>query len=412
MKRLLSILTVAVLICGCFVTVAAEEGSKDIAAPIPESKVISPPLPTVPSRGTINITRGWNLIAIPVLPNKPYTVRQFIRDIEKPVFYAEGCSEEELSAYIEDGAKLNRKGKKPVIVCPRPYWKVLLVVVCKNGRFQRYPKKGISYNMVPGEAYFVYARYTGPRPNCPQWRPKKHVIVTGRIEGITVSLNLNKGCNGVSVLPTGSCGRRPLWTISTIARELGGQNVEATQIVLWNTVKQKWERHYLPRGIEKSLSKDNNNVNDSSNVFEGPFTVERIIRPDEGFFLICSENGLYIPGLDVSMPPVPPRPPVEIEKVGFVETAEISVIPGQEYVLRTRIAESGEATLLWLPLVAANEEISRDLEMVADDGDTDVLRGVLKTYIGENGDILTGVRYLEVNSIIQHATQGIHLMQE
>ncbi|MFA4842382.1 MAG: hypothetical protein WC658_00925, partial [Candidatus Omnitrophota bacterium] len=67
--------------------------------------------------GTITLVEGWNLIAVPVLPQSPLTVERFIK-----MAYSDG----------------RQPGGSPPYI--QATWRVLAVAVYKNGHFKVYPK--------------------------------------------------------------------------------------------------------------------------------------------------------------------------------------------------------------------------------------------------------------------------------
>jgi len=199
MKKVLCLLIAMAMIVNSGVALALEEILPDMRAD--DVRIFPFPL-TVK---TITIREGWNLIAMPVVPSGKYTVRDFIRSIENPFMLIDRPIELQT---LTDGEKLetNDKGEN-CIIFPRRYWTVSVVAVYKNGKFIRYPKDGHSYNMVPGEAYFVHTRYHGPRPVYrddirfwPPWHASKIIRVVGKSVNFSVTLNLRRGWNGVSIM--------------------------------------------------------------------------------------------------------------------------------------------------------------------------------------------------------------------
>jgi len=238
-------------------------------------------LPSPPSTAAINIKEGWNLIAMPVIPDKPYTVRDFVATIESDPCYK---------------------------------WEVPVVAVYENGRFERYPKKDVTHNMVPGKAYFVYAKYDGQV--CQHRHPeltRKSIRIAGEVPDSPVVLNLNRGWNGISL--TEYLDDKRFYDFNYLIRlsnELVEQGIKATKIAFWNS-DQEWEEYELPFEL---------NWPPTLNIVPGPIhhpdlpdLYGRIISDDEGFFLLCEENGLFIPGLNkdreieilLTLPPFDPE---------------------------------------------------------------------------------------------------------
>lgn len=235
MKKIICLLMVGLMICCSGVSLAHD-------VPFPEP-------PAEKETATISLVDGWNLIAIPVLPAEPFSVRDFMDMVNEA-------------------------------------WEITVVAVYKNGRFERYPKEGITYNMVPGEAYFVYSKYTGSFIYPPQVYPLTTAIhISGKVPDMPVSLHLDRGWNGVSV-PTATLENE--LSLYMFSDELGEQGIRATKIAFWNN-EQGWEEYKLPFVADEPIS--------GPIVFPG-FT-GRGINSNEGFFLLCEENGLYIPGLKV-----------------------------------------------------------------------------------------------------------------
>ena len=236
----------------------------------PIMPVQSPPSPpTSSSTAEIAITNGWNLIAIPVIPDEPCTVRGFIEMVE-----SDPCFE----------------------------WNVRVVAVYKNGRFERYPKEGITHNMVPGKAYFVYANYGGQICEHKHMEKLYRVIhIAGEVPDSPVVLNLNRGWNGVSLTDFTHDGDPvSIGSLCSLSRELQDQGIKATKIAFWDNTSQGWKEHELP-------FRPNEPTSGWWTVFPG--FPDPPINPNEGFFLLCEENGLYIPGLEAEADTVnPPLP--------------------------------------------------------------------------------------------------------
>ncbi|MBU4376027.1 MAG: hypothetical protein KKD29_00950, partial [Candidatus Omnitrophica bacterium] len=107
-------------------------------------------------------------------------------------------------------------------------------------------------------------------------------------------------------------------SLNQLSQELVKQNIKATRIAFWSAENQEWVQFELPRPELK---------------FDNPYeiirTFDRFIRPDEGFFLLCEQNGLYIPFLNWNekppVPPFPPKPPFE-ERVSY--TGKLDMVCG------------------------------------------------------------------------------------
>ncbi len=347
MKKLLSVLVLAAAVC-CAGVVLAEEAV--IEGPILTYQIedwdwMIPPY----VKGAITLTEGWNLIAIPVIPQQPVTVETFSKMVaysDEPIYKTD--------PKLPDDNFIQAK---------RSSWQVRAVAVYKDGRFRVYPKEGVTYNMVPGEAYFVYAEYHGlrpayselianPPPGFEPWHPKTTVTIVGKSVNASVSLDLNKGWNGAALMlkqkpyydfdmPITKLPRIPFLkvdksdsdisnaqfpidegkifgpinigsSLSQLSRELVEQGVKAKRIVFWNAENQAWDQYELPRpepvyrhipGLW-DLGVELGGVDEYTVVFDPG------INADQGFFLLCEENGLYIPGLrQIQKPPYPPFPP-------------------------------------------------------------------------------------------------------
>lgn len=310
------------------------------------------------TKGSINITEGWNLIAMPVLPIAPYPAAKFAKDV----------------AYSDQSFIV--KPDVGEIILPKFNWQVRTIAVYKNGRFEAcYPNKNLTpYNMVPSEAYFVYVEYLGMRPvfqpeisqdgttYCPPvWHPRTSVTIPGKAIDKTVSLNLNRGWNGVSLL------KQNLWdsiypapipmpkispdittdnslkpelelcttSLNQLSQELVAQGIKATKAIFWDADNQEWVKFDLPRPTVPPIY--NYNLGEPTDNLVAIF--DRFIRDDEGFFLLAEENGLFIPGLgEIIAPPIEKR----VSYTGKVEG--VFCIPEQkppyDFVLRTRDGET------------------------------------------------------------------------
>jgi hypothetical protein len=85
------------------------------------------------------------------------------------------------------------------------------------------------------------------------------------------------------------------YSLRKLSKELVDQHVKATMALFWNADEQQWVRERLPMSDPVI-----------TNPYERPCFYDRIIRADEGFFLLTGENGLYIPELPLLVPPKPP----------------------------------------------------------------------------------------------------------
>ena len=393
MKKLLSLLAVAIVVC-CAGVVLADEA---VPTPIVPDQVEY--LPTV-TKGTITLTEGWNLIAIPVLPAEQLRIKDFIYK-------------------VEGGIPDYKTGdvSKEVIYC-KPMWNISAVAVYKDGRFRTYTRDNATYNMVPGEAYFVHAEYLGPRPcyevvgpqyPMPIFRPTTTVTIAGKCVKASVSLDLNKGWNGVALMGKkeslnvykealnpqvavdGAEIIEPILVSSLrqLSGELSEQGVKATRIIFWDAYKQEWEQQALPFKGEQNI--------DGMATF-----IDRIISGSEGFFLLCDENGLYVPGLkqiqNLPDPPVPPIPPIndgrvyqygQIERENTGDIKDVSACKPYNFVLVywenvRNISPSGGGSLGYMvehriPVDGATEDIRQKLEAVAGNGQAYSVEGVMKT---------------------------------
>lgn len=314
-------------------------------------------IPLVP-KGVITLTEGWNLVAMPVLPCKPYSVRQFIKDVE-------------VSGKCEAAVTVQT-------AVQRPYWKVLKILVVKDGCFKELINKNkIPYNMVPGEAYFAQLQYLGPRPvpvgtlqpvpadtlekECVNWYPQTSVSIAGRRLNHPIALNLNAGQNGVSVprtdatLIVASPLEEKMYSVNQLSKDLIDQGIKAASIAFWSATEQEWVAYKLPF-TEKML---------------------RFIRPDEGFILTCEENGLLVPGLKHLVPA-----PVYVKEKGRVEF--IPYQPGKPYPYHFLLhAENGGN----IPMKSRDTDIERELEQASADGLIRLVEGVMRTviYKGDGG---------------------------
>ena len=407
MKKLMSLLAIAVLI-GSFGVCQAED-----LEPMPNPPVIiEEPEPTSSTAGSITLTNGWNLVAMPVLPEKPYTVEQFIKEVESPIKPIPKPNKpiilEEVDR-INEEVSVEEKNEKYLI---KSYWKVALVAVYKNGRFERYPKEGVSYNMVPGEAYFVYAKYysplkfvaIGPNGEHKEWHPSTTVYVEGKPLDVPVSLNLNRGWNGASVFEG---------DLQRLSDELTEQAIKATKIAFWSAEKQEWEQYELPIAEPTETSPEIPYEDGHSYPLEynrGNIEILRPIRADEGFFLLCNENGLYIPSLNMKpetpVPPFPPELPVE-ERVSY--TGRIACVGQLFYTPETTPYrfqlilddESG------IPIKGINGDIENQIAKIAEAYDTRCyVEGVMKTLsypydASRKAEVLIVDRVLRLNIMLE-----------
>ncbi|MDD5135846.1 MAG: hypothetical protein PHX20_02160 [Candidatus Omnitrophica bacterium] len=467
MKKLLSLMVVAVMI-GCAGAVSAEE---TVIAPNPDPIVLDTDIQILPVvKGTVTLTEGWNLIAIPVLPAEQLRIKDFIGKVESDGLisvvitssrgndfvsqlndtqkeeigalqnaYAlkiyEGDSRsndlivaspdnenvasvitfnnanwpDELIASIKNAYKIND------IIRMKPKWNVSAVAVYKDGRFRMYTRENATYNMVPGEAYFVHCKYLGPRPvyqvlagpdyPMPVYHPKTTITIAGKCVNATVSLDLNKGWNGAAlarlqnmrviypvapdpvtpieelpVIPDLTLGTaepgEPIlaniiargFNLAQLSRELSEQGVKATRIIFWNSDVQGWDQYALPYKTDPICA-----------------VMPRVINDSEGFFLLCEENGLYIPGLQIQKPPITPIPvPLRVSYTGTIMrsyTIPENFVPYKFVLECSRKAEDGTTTTIFVPLKGADETIEAKLGVLADEppGTSHYVEGVMQT---------------------------------
>ncbi|MFH1753482.1 MAG: hypothetical protein ABH875_04805 [Candidatus Omnitrophota bacterium] len=344
MKKLLSLLLVIAFAAGSVGLSLADDD-------IPELPVLKERVEQFYKyqKADITITNGWNLIAMPVVPLKPYTVRQFIKDVAAPYY------KDILVSYHKD-CKVHKEDPQsqekcyPYSCILRPAWKVLVVAVYKNGHFERYPKEGVTYNMVPGEAYFVYAEYFGIWYKSLNWRPQKTVTIPGGVPAPSISLNLDRGWSGRSILLNNIYQRYPyekypqrLYTLSELSKDLAKQGVKAKRIAFWSAKTQSWEQHELPypyrdiphieyfKTLEDGLKVVEYNEDgkvsqetyyDIKENYSDLLMRLRVINPSDGFFLLCEENGLFMPSAWESYPFPMPYPPYPFTKPYPIEYEE------------------------------------------------------------------------------------------
>ena len=274
MKKIICLLMIGLML-GCtsisFADVEYDEhGNEWYTLPVP-------PNPNMP--GTVRLphnyivlTEGWSLIGIPVLPYEPLTVRDF------------------MGMVTED-------------------WEITMVAVYKDGQFERYPKEGITYNMVPGEAYFVHTEYSGRLSG----RRKTAIEIEGSRPEVPVTLHLERGWNGISLLHYRNGGWAAIvGSLRTLSKELRDQGINATKVALWDADDQAWEEYELPFDEASPPG-----MPILSEVFPSPDNPA--IYPIEGLFLLCEENGLYIPGLDAEADTVGPPFPDSLRFPGETE---------------------------------------------------------------------------------------------
>ena len=389
MKKLLSLLIVAVVVCYAGMVLADDTvtvpGPGAVATPIPDAVIF----PIV--KGSVTLTEGWNLIAIPVLPAEQLKIKDFVAKITPP--------QPPLVDLNGDGVI----DQNDVAISIRPMWKVTTIAVYKDGRFRTYAPDNATYNMVPGEAYFVYCQYLGPRPvydvngpqyPMPEFHPTITVTIAGKAVNASVSLDLNKGWNGVGVAliqqrPPLVYDQKPIllpeipnltlnqtestqideykivtmdFSLLQLSRELCEQGVKATRAIFWNANKQEWEQYALPYPTV-----------DANGLVCMPVP-GKLINPSEGFFLLCEENGLYIPRLTIQKPPYPPIPVPRrvsytgtIEKIMFYPEAK----PPYDFVLQYELVSTDPVTgatsaaVIQVPVKGATEEIEKQLGELA-----------------------------------------------
>lgn len=338
MKRVISVLIAVIFLAGNLGVCSASGGFR----PQPNPGLDFEYIPAFKG-GSITIREGWNLIAMPVMPAGAYTIRRFISDIERPTYWGSLISElegpvvrksEEEGITVVDNLSKIEENIWPI----RLGWKVLEIGVFIDGEFRTYPREDVTHNMVPGEIYFVMARYLGPWPGAPvkypypypRWRPSKTIRVAGeRVR--RMSYNLKMGCNGMSVGAIGnnwSPYRYPTQTISSLnhlSRELQRQNIKATSISFWSNELQDWQEYALPRPLPEPIQFFPAPGESAPDLYEMIDYKDRLIRPDEGFLLLCEENGLaFLPGRDM----YEAYPPYPVECAGTVDFKEPSAVGG------------------------------------------------------------------------------------
>jgi hypothetical protein len=194
---------------------------------------------------------------------------------------------------------------------------------------------------------------------------------------IPISVNLNRGWNGISAAPIDGLEKRReisleaefediglnrLYDTIQLSKDLQAQGIKATRVAFWNTSSQRWDIEELP--IE-------------SNPGPGIGVSVRIIMPDDGFFLLCEENDLFINNLDLKQdPPAPPKPPVPPlpDKVSYLGKVQEDIGPwlGGErppyaYFMMVPCGPMLPAERQ-LPLKGVNQEIEDQLADAAADG--------------------------------------------
>jgi len=430
MKKLLSLFLVGLLVVSSGVSLRAEE-----IIPIPAPIPFPEPIPQPGTRGYINITEGWNLVAMPVIPAKPFTVKDFVRAVESPFL---PLGPVDYPGQVREGETSIEIVEEHPIICPPPMWKISAMAVYKNGRFvELYPhwrprirRNRIAYNMVPGEAYFVRAKYLGPRPLIQppvyqdgaeegvapyDWRPSTSVLIKGRViaRTLSVSLNLNKGWNGASLLcmdrifyqphqpileqdlvdpvevppppptrpePRGNVLTR-VTSLRRLSDELVDQGIKAKKIIFWDKYNQRWEKHDLPLApiYSRNIMHVEPDPLNPMPITMPPIFLDRFINPSEGFFLLCEENGLYEPGLPISLD-IPD--PIRASHTGRVEHAlYVAFGPPPPF---THIMKTNDDKLVHLR--GANDSMDKKLDEAAAEPTTDVyVSGVVKTMLNYNG---------------------------
>jgi len=388
MKTLLNLFLIAILVCSFGICFAEEQVVKDPVKVDPVVDIVKcPPLMIDPSiiTGTIQLGEGWNLIGVPVFTNI-YTVSQFINAVE------------ERSPEIYPILQLDRN----MPPYRAPWWIVRLIAVYKDGGWEiLYASNGSisdggnimlknDYNMVPGEAYFVYLDYRGYPID--GGAPKTAVKVSGTCIGQSVSLDLNKGWTGASVLVHNCSGfiRMPVegpitvqkdgaefegaasaesyppnppgviedpkircaisYNLGNLSYELDEQGIVGKMVAFWNNDRQEWETYELPypkTGWPGHIP---------------PPMHWRVIRPDEGFFIFTGENGVFVPnGKKCKIEyPYPPR---RATATGWVTNAVSFDCLGYPFYLSpTQDMYPG------IPMDGAMDEIKRQLSILSDTG--------------------------------------------
>jgi len=392
MRKLLVLVLAALLVSSFQLCIAAEEVEEEYIE-VTDPEVIESEIEkcwSSPYHHPITLTEGWNLIAMPCLPDKPYTVNRFIQQVESyeinlytPIYKdgEEGVSQEEsLNEDYDQEVEVEKR-----IIHPFPKWRVCSFLTYKDGRFKRISRYGPNYNMVPGEAYFVYAKYNwkydyyldSDEQHYEYFRfPSKTIYIRGKIPNKPVSLNLNRGWNAVSLMLGRPYIPGPIPTIGWISKQLETQNIKAKNLARWVTREQRWKMYTLPY--------DDFNV--LRPAVEGwipelPFNIGR----GEGFFLLCEENGLFIPGLGES--------PYRIKRIGKVEGVYYKMFgpsPPYSYMLITGVMIPVPGLPSYraeqIPLKGINSKIEEQLEdACADGGKYWVVKGTMITMMNYNG---------------------------
>lgn len=400
MKKIIGLVVMTLLLCSFGIIIAADDASQTIDT--------SPPITFCPPAATqIRIYDGLNFITMPVIPDSNYTVEQFVKDIEGGISIL----------------PLENPGTKPAEleqIAVKKYWKVWRVYTYKNGAYkQLYPNRleynigrsaslpspfnKINHNMVPGEAYFVHAKYSGPMPaggvDYLGFRQYKDVAVPGQIPYVPISLHLDKGWNRVGVAP----GSNNPISLNGLMADLLKQNLKANKIFLWSAANQKWEKYDLNIPIPYPCNDTVYGQNTQS---------DRKIRLDEAIMVYCEENGLYIPKLNEI------REPERVNYMGHVYYT-LGIPDGRALPYDMELHTTDGKIV---PLKAADEYIRIQLEDVASDPYLDVLpprvtvEGVMETMKASNE--LTGeeweVRVLLVDKVtevkrVEH-TGKIHMI--
>lgn len=416
-----SLMTSPIAILSCSLTASGVVLANDLVI---EEKTEFLPDGCIPPRrnpNTVMITEGWNLIAMPVVPDKPYTVEDFIQDVEVNP-YRDGT--EPISTMPVDVPihTPHHADEAPFIVT-EGNWEITAFgkldepVHPTHKKFRKaFKQLPGNYNLVPGEAYFVQAKYTGDHVKLLGWQPELQVFIRGKVPEVPVSLNLKRGWSSVSLLIPNYIRDYPIdiytpypprfelpenptdifelpenptniieediitlpdyylgYSIQRLSRELVTQQIEAEKLVLWSTFTQDWEEWelpYPPRSDYEVGPIPHQNTKSPYEHYEIAY-FDFGILPNRGFFLQCKSNGLFIPGL-------PRKIPVDHKRVGHVGRVEGNPYfpehyPG--YDLRLFIDEDPANAI---PLEGVNSEIELRLKEAASSGETLGVEGYMK----------------------------------
>ena len=310
------------------------------------------------TKDTILLAEGQNYIAMPLLPDEPYTASQFIKDIE-----------------LIDDWEVLRFFKVPVIKKHRKD---------RDLYFKKYPKEDVTCAMVPGKAYRIDLAYHGLRPKTGPLMTE--VYVEGKILDAPVPLKLKKGWNAISVaFPR-------YYSLSQLSDELLTQGIKATRVSFWSTKNKSWEQYDLPysESPQSGYIKDYETIEKSLIIFGR----SRPIRPDEGFLLYCKKKGIFTPG-GVEAPPLSER----VNYTGWIEVADSKPKKKAPYSFLLHVNEGSNESSIFLKGV--NEEIEGQLSEVAGSGERYFVEGVM-TPIKYRNSIIGVLLVDEVELCVRH----------